>query len=83
MLDKSVAEREEKLLKEDVIFNNYADLERRFVKMPIWIQVVKVIVFIALIVAYFVYPGKELVYAMYLPLDFTLELFMTVYRVTA
>ena len=83
MFDKSVAERENKLFEDDTLFNNYADLERRFVKMPIWIQVVKIVVFVALVVAYFAYPGKELVYAMYLPLDFTLELFMTVYRVTA
>ena len=70
-------------MKDDVLFNNYADLERRFVKMPVWMLIIKIVVFVVLVTAYFVYPGKELVYAMYLPLDFMLELFMTVYRVTA
>jgi hypothetical protein len=48
--------------------------------MPLWIIIVKTIAYIGIIAAYFVIWGKELDYAMYIPLDILLELIMMIYR---
>ena len=50
--------------------------------MKKWLIVVKLIVFGAVGVCYFVFRGPQLAYAIYIPLDFLLELALLAYRVT-
>ena len=50
--------------------------------MKKWIIGAKIIVFGAVAVLYFVFRGPELPYAIYIPLDFLLELVLLTYRVT-
>ena len=50
--------------------------------MKKWLIVVKLIVFSAVGVCYFVFRGPQLAYAIYIPLDFLLELALLAYRVT-
>ena len=59
---------------------HYKHVTREFINMPIWIIVVKTIAYIGIIAAYFVIWGKELDYAMYIPLDIILEITMMIYR---
>ena len=48
--------------------------------MKKWLIVIKIIVFGAVGVCYFVLKGPELAYAIYIPLDFLLELVLLAYR---
>ena len=50
--------------------------------MKKWIIIAKIIVFGTVAVLYFVFRGPELAYAIYIPLDFLLELVLLAYRVT-
>ena len=50
--------------------------------MKKWLIVVKLIVFGAVGVCYFVFKGPQLAYAIYIPLDFLLELVLLAYRAT-
>ena len=50
--------------------------------MKPWLIVCKIIVFSAVAVLYFVFKGPELTYAIYIPLDFLLELVLLAYRTT-
>ena len=50
--------------------------------MKVWLMVIKIIVFGAVTVCYFVFKGPELAYAIYLPLDLLLEFVLLAYRVT-
>ena len=63
-------------------FQNYSHCERKFVPMKKWLIVVKIIVFGAVAVSYFLLKGPELTYAIYIPLDFLLEMVLLSYRVT-
>ena len=62
------------------IFNNYKEVDREFIHMPIWIQIIKGLAFSGVIVCYIVFQGPELAYAIYLPLDILLEIVLFVYR---
>ena len=64
------------------IFENYRNCQREFIPMKKWLIVVKLIVFGAVSVCYFVFRGPQLAYAIYIPLDFLLELALLAYRVT-
>ena len=49
--------------------------------MKKWLIVLKIIVFGAVGVCYFVFKGPELAYAIYIPLDILLEFVLLAYRV--
>ena len=63
-------------------FQNYTHCEREFVPMKKWLIVVKFLVFSAVAVCYFLIKGPELTYAIYIPLDFLLEMVLLSYRNT-
>ena len=63
-------------------FLYYTSCARVFVPMKNWLLVVKIIVFGAVAVSYFLLKGPELTYAIYIPLDFLLEMVLLSYRVT-
>ena len=67
-------------MEEDDAFHNYKELEREFVQMPLWIVIIKAIVFLGIIVAYIFVKGNELMYAMYLPFDLILECVLLIFR---
>ena len=50
--------------------------------MKKWLIIMKILVYLAVVVCYFVFRGPELAYAIYIPLDILLEFVLLGYRVT-
>ena len=50
--------------------------------MKKWLIILKIIVYLAVAVLYFIFRGPELAYAIYIPLDILLEFVLLAYRVT-
>ena len=50
--------------------------------MKKWLIILKIIVYLAVGICYFIFRGPELAYAIYIPLDILLELVLLAYRVT-
>ena len=64
----------------DDIFDHYKEIDREFIHMPIWLQILKGLVFSSLTVCYFVFMGPEMTFAIYLPVDLLLEFALFAFR---
>jgi len=56
-------------------------MEREFDHKKWWLFVVQAVVYVVIAYLYFTIPGKELAYAIYIPLDFALSLCMVAFYI--
>lgn len=72
-----------KALEEKTLFrsdkHHYIWMEQSFDDSRKWVWIVNIIVYIAVITIYFCVDGHELIYTLYLPLDFLLNLSKAIY----
>ena len=62
------------------MFNNYRDIPRQFVPFNKWLAIFKGTIYTGIIIAYFHLEGKELLYAIYLPIDVLMQIALLVYK---
>lgn len=54
--------------------DHYKEMKRRFDTNCAWIWIVNTLVLLGCLIAFIMIPGKELVYALYIPLDILLNI---------
>ncbi len=58
----------------DEAASHYVWMEKKFTEDRMWTWIINFIAYVAMITSYFLIDGKEIIYAMYLPLDLLVNL---------